>query len=141
MNRHPRMPRFGDMGILPTFHLSQPTTLTFFTVFPPGTKRKLNTNKILDGVHEACVRTRTCGLANPSNEATQPCANVAESGPYCAKIGASCRQRYDQSIFDNWGRTGFDRARKAFLRRVEAHAGLVKSVHNLMAERNYALAA
>jgi len=44
-------------------------------------------------------------------------------------------------IFENRGRSGFDRAGKARLSRVEAHAGLVKSVQKIFAERNYALAA
>jgi hypothetical protein len=45
------------------------------------------------------------------------------------------------AIFENRGRSGFDRAGKARLSRVEAHAGLVKSVQKIFAERNYALAA
>ena len=38
------------------------------------------------------------------------------------------RLPYNELIFDNWGRTGFDRAASSFSWRVEAHAGLVKSV-------------
>ncbi|GEM_PF-4266958 len=41
------------------------------------------------------------------------------------------RGAYSSLFFDNWGRSGFDRAGKTFSRRVEAYAGLVKSVQNI----------